>query len=553
MSYLGDFVEDDTIHFMWDTNAADGQSVNRDINGEVRIYKDNGVSQTIAGVTDTEGFDGLSGIHACTIDTSADAFYAIGANYTVVLQEATIDGQVVNAVLAHFSIENRFIEVDLIKINGATTPVNNLELQYDTTGLTGATFPATQNQLESISLTGAAINQSAESYVLTTGTQSANTVTATIPLDGINHEHTDVGNDMDLYYQFDVAGDGVPTSVTMTGFLNSNNDDLEVLAFNWGGSSWDRVGTLNGKNASTNDVHTFTLFTSHVGTGANIGKVRVRFDAGSFTLSSATLAVDQIFVSFAVVRRTVGYANGAIWINTALSNTTTESFVDGTADNPVSTIGAAKIISGNINVVDFHVVNGSSITLGVETGHESYFGDNWSLALNSQDIHGAHFEGATITGVSISSDDEVSFDGCEFGGCTIELGHFDFCAFFGTMTLGKAGDYNFHNCYSKGDSVPIFTKTTDEAITMEMVNFVGGITISGIQSGDNYELDGNFRTITLNGASGTVHIHGTYESIIDNRSSSPILDIVGAIKSGDVADILVDTEVIGMTDLGGYE
>jgi len=107
MMYLGDFPEDETLHFLWSSNDSNGASITRATDGTVSVYKDNGVTQSVAGVTDTEDFDSLTGIHACTIDLSADAFYAIGANYTVVLSASTIDGQTVNAVLAHFSIENR--------------------------------------------------------------------------------------------------------------------------------------------------------------------------------------------------------------------------------------------------------------------------------------------------------------------------------------------------------------------------------------------------------------------------------------------------------------
>ncbi len=96
---LGDVIEDDTIHFMWSSNDSDGASITRSTNGEVRVYKDNGVSQTTTGVTDTEDFDGMTGVHVCTL-VLTDAFYVAGANYTVCLSAATIDTQVVNAVLA---------------------------------------------------------------------------------------------------------------------------------------------------------------------------------------------------------------------------------------------------------------------------------------------------------------------------------------------------------------------------------------------------------------------------------------------------------------------
>ena len=109
MQYLGDYKEDDTVYFMWNTNDGDGASITRSTDGTVYVYKDNANgTEVTTGVTDTEDFDSLTGVHACTI-VLTDAFYVTGADYAVVLKAATIDGQTVNAVLAHFSIENRFM------------------------------------------------------------------------------------------------------------------------------------------------------------------------------------------------------------------------------------------------------------------------------------------------------------------------------------------------------------------------------------------------------------------------------------------------------------
>jgi len=78
-AYLGDYVTGATVAFTWDTNAASGASITRATNGTVSVYKNNGTTQSTAGVTDTEDFDGLTGVHACTIDLSADGtFYASG-------------------------------------------------------------------------------------------------------------------------------------------------------------------------------------------------------------------------------------------------------------------------------------------------------------------------------------------------------------------------------------------------------------------------------------------------------------------------------------------
>lgn len=119
--YLGDFRAGQTIRFLWSTNASDGTSITRATNGTVSVYKDNGVTQTTVGVTDTEDFDGLVGVHACSIATT-DAFYVPGADYAVVLSAATIDGKVVNAVIGMFSIENRALTLSTYAQPGQGAP-----------------------------------------------------------------------------------------------------------------------------------------------------------------------------------------------------------------------------------------------------------------------------------------------------------------------------------------------------------------------------------------------------------------------------------------------
>ncbi len=114
MTYLGDFAADQAINFLWSTNDGDGASITRSTDGTISVYKDNSdgssydETQSTEGVTNDEDFDSLTGIHECCI-TTTNAWYEVGHDYTVVLSAAVIDTQdPVNAVLAHFSIENRF-------------------------------------------------------------------------------------------------------------------------------------------------------------------------------------------------------------------------------------------------------------------------------------------------------------------------------------------------------------------------------------------------------------------------------------------------------------
>lgn len=113
MMYLGDYKEDSTVYFCWDTNDKDGASATRAVNGTIKVYKDDGTTESTAGITDTEDFDSLTGVHNCKINLSCDSFYSGGHDYSVVLAGATIDGENVNSALATFSIENRFAGSEL--------------------------------------------------------------------------------------------------------------------------------------------------------------------------------------------------------------------------------------------------------------------------------------------------------------------------------------------------------------------------------------------------------------------------------------------------------
>ena len=108
--YLGDFVVDAVVDAKWTTQNGSGASITRSTDGSIRLYKDNSTTQrsSAAGITDTEDFDSLTGVHHLRIDLgdNTDAgFYAAGHEYQVVLEGAVIDGQTVNAALFHFSIE----------------------------------------------------------------------------------------------------------------------------------------------------------------------------------------------------------------------------------------------------------------------------------------------------------------------------------------------------------------------------------------------------------------------------------------------------------------
>lgn len=304
---------------------------------------------------------------------------------------------------------------------------------------------ATANQLSGLANVGSAINRPAASYTLTTGTQSANTYTATEALDGINHEHTDNAGTLDLYYEFNI-GAGFASSVQVTGYVQGNNDDVDVYGYDWVAAAWVQIGNIDGSALANNQVNSFDMFVDMVGSGANQGIVRVRFYKVS-GLSSATLAIDQIFTSFNQTAE--GYQNSAVWYNSNASNTNTVKGIDGTATNPVSTMAAVNTLLASTNLSKIEIISGSLVTLAASQNNQVLSGENWTLELGGQDIAGTTFIGAHVSGIATGTGTEQQFRNCHLDAAThIKETHFIECGVSGTQTASEAGDYNFDRCHS---------------------------------------------------------------------------------------------------------
>ncbi len=416
---FGDYLTTETVDI--DLNAFDSNDPAASVTitdlaaGDIRIFKDGSLTQRTSanGVTIDIDFDANVGAHMVSIDLSDDTdagFYIEGSRFQVMMVGTTVDAGTVTAWIGHFSIGL------ILRPTGIIT-------------------------------SGSAAKVAAESYVLTTGTQSANTVAATSPLDGIKHEHTDTAGAMDLYYQFNTGG-GTPNLVTMTGLLNGGNDDLEVYARNWITSAWVQIGTLAGKNNTTvNDIHTYDLFTNMVGTGNDFGKVRIRFTDGAFTLTTATLRIDQIFVTFSVPSG--GYENGAVWINTNRANTNTVPNVDGVSTNPVSTMTALNILLASQNLKKVEVIPGSTLTFAASQNGQTFRGHDWTLELGGQSIVGSEFAGAEVSGVASGAGTTQVFEDCIMGATShIKGTHIIRSGMAGTQTVAEAGNFFLANTHS---------------------------------------------------------------------------------------------------------
>lgn len=132
--YLGDYAEDyATLNFCFSTHKADGTPIALAGTPALSVYKGSNTTQSTAGITLDVDYDGVTGLNHVLIDLSADAFYAVANDYSVVITTGTVNGiSVVGQVVREFSIENRSRKADLVSILGTALT--------ETAGLIAAAF-----------------------------------------------------------------------------------------------------------------------------------------------------------------------------------------------------------------------------------------------------------------------------------------------------------------------------------------------------------------------------------------------------------------------------
>lgn len=495
-----------------------------------------------------------------TVTLSDDARYDIDQIRDAVLDDATlIDGSAINALTGVANISSLSIsgagvvDANAVQLSGDGPAADNLESQYDTTGLTGDTFPATQAQVGAIAgISAAGFPTEAEADntggaikgIAFVGVQTSGTYASTEAEDGTYHQIDDAGNAIDIVYQFDLRGDRQAIEGIFKGYLSGGNDEIVVQAYDYVGTDWETRATISGQAGSTNINITFTLLSKHTGiSGSDRGKSLVRFVCSG--QSNPTLYVDELLVVATSLGQSVGYARGAVWIDTAAANTNTVDFVDGVADNPVSTIAAALTIAASVGLVHFEVATGSSITLGATVDGKTFNGRNWTLALGGQSCSDSVFVGATVSGTCTGAA-KPRFERCIINAVTLPPFIMLTCGLAGTITIGSAGDFFFVDCVSlvAGASTPILD--FGGALNSSDVSFrdySGGIEIQNMGAGAgtyNMSLEGDGAlVINVNcSATSNISLRGNF-NLTDNSGGA--VTVTTDDDTTDINSILVDT------------
>lgn len=183
--------------------------------------------------------------------------------------------------------------LDVTATGAAGVDWANVEGQATTVNLDGTRI----NAVDNLAVGTDSINTVATvGSTLTTGSTVAGTYASTAQLDSSYWQIADTAGTLDMYFEFNVGTNGIPTTADWVGALTAATNTLKVYAWNWGSSAWEQIGTVVGIATLTIQEHTFDFTNAHVGTGANDGLVRLRFQ--NTGLTAANFYTDRVICGY---------------------------------------------------------------------------------------------------------------------------------------------------------------------------------------------------------------------------------------------------------------
>jgi hypothetical protein len=483
-----------------------------------------------------------------TVQTG-DSFAYLGTNLGLIGANATEAGGTgdhLTAIVADVTkVNGDATSAAITKVNGDATSAANLEAMYNGTGYLDDTAPSSRSQLLNLSVGSGGISTVATGVTIDTGGGTETlTYTATVQEDGSYHEVA-VATDIDFYYEFNVGATGVPIECKWVGYVNSNNDNVEVYAYNYAGTAYEQISVIAGTTGATVQRLDFILTTSHVGTGADLGLVRLRFESAGADIATV-VATDRVLCEYTVVSSSLGFVNGSVWVDTNLGTAGTGEGV-GTITVPSSNIDDAMTIAAANNLSDLHIAPNSAVTPTGAVENYEIFGHEYTIDLNGQSFAGTYIQGASIL-ASTATGAGIQFEATIFdANVTLPPCVMRFC-YWGNMTItaGSGGDYYFNDCRSRvsGSNSPTFNFSTGFNVGLSVRSYSGGITLEAMASGDTLSLEGTGALTEGTCSGGSVSLRGAFK-----QNGITNITVTADDTTTDVVSILADTNELQSDDI----
>lgn len=222
----------------------------------------------------------------------------------------------------------------------------------------------------------------------------------------------------------------------------------------------------------------------------------------------------------------VGNYNGQVHIDTVDGTAGTTIGENGTIDNPVLTLADAITLNNTLQYDSFKISSGSSISLGQAFTGFTFIGLGWTLAFGGQTCNNCVFAGVldasgTLVGTGIECF-RVHLNTVTIP-ADIQLNQ---CRLTGPLTMGNAGTYTMHQCYSGisgSDSVSL-TWPGSGSSELSCRLHSGGWTFETMTASDTCTLEG-------------------FGQLVEGTCTGGAVEKRGHWKQTDITNITVDDEV----------
>jgi len=258
----------------------------------------------------------------------------------------------------------------------------------------------------------------------------------------------------------------------------------------------------------------------------------------------------------AVTQQRVGYQDGAVWIDTVNGTAGTTSYVNGTADKPVSNLANALTIATAVGLKSLRLSADSSITLTASVAGWTIIGG--TVALGGQTTTGARFEDCILSGTMSGA---ATFVRCTLNAITGLIGTCLHCGLANNSTLA-AGNSFFAWCYASRVSAGIPTYTFSAGSSSVVFRgYAGGLTVASLTSDHELRYDAVSGGLTLaasctggtlvirglvrltDNSGGAVTITQGYGTTVSTDSSGRAYADVQLIEAADATDQIRDAVV----------
>ncbi len=350
----------------------------------------------------------------------------------------------------------------------------------------------------------------------------------------------------DLKFTSRAFSTGIPTTLAGTPAVEiyEDNGTTQITAAETLTVDFDSVTGLNNLRIAATAANGFEV-------GKSYSAVISAGTVDSVSAVGETVYNFRILTLQEILPRYSGPRGPGVYLNDGAANTNTVNGTDGTINNPVSTIAAAKTLADSMSIDRVYLVNDADITLAATMVDYEFVGIGEVTAniinLGSQDVSNSAFYNLCIEGTQGGSG-RLQANNCSLrdpgaGATTLHILAKD-CGILDQIEVDTSSDNVFDQCYSlvAGTASPIIIATGASG-TISIRHFSGGIEFQSLSASHNISLETDGQVIfdaTCN-VNASVSLRGNM-TITDNTAGMTSLT-TGAVydKRSDIAAILVDT------------